>query len=73
MEQLEQENLWVQNENQSIHSYQENLEQSQKYQEPENNDLYESRAHEDKIPTENEEQKEEENLIEKKNQKFQKE
>ena len=31
MEQLEQENLWVQNENQSIHSYQENLEQSQKY------------------------------------------
>ena len=27
MEQLEQENLSVQNENQSIHSYQENLEQ----------------------------------------------
>ena len=30
MEPLEQENLSVQNENQSIHSYQENLEQSQK-------------------------------------------
>ena len=66
MEQLEQENLSVQNENQSIHSYLENFEQSQKYQEPENNDLYKSGANEDKIPTENQEQKEEENLIEKK-------
>ena len=66
MEQLEQENLWVQNENQSIHSYQENLEQSQKYQESKNNDLYESGTYEDKIPKENQEQKEEENLIEKK-------
>ena len=34
-------------------SYQENLEQRQKYQEPENNDLYKSGAYEDKIPKEN--------------------
>ena len=66
MEPSEQENLSVQNENQSIHSHQENLEQSQKQEEQENKDLYESGAYEDRIPTENQEKKEEENLTEKK-------
>ena len=73
MEPSDQENLSVQNENQSIHSYQENLEQSQKYQEPENNDLYDLELMKIKFLKKIKNKKKRKILQKKKNQKFQKE